>query len=66
MLHFNQPVSNVTHRGHRQCQRELRQIQRGLLRQYGNQLHEADQPAEPGDQGEGESLTRMLTANCPG
>lgn len=45
---------NVTHRGYRQCQRELCQIQRGLLRQYGNQLHEADQPAKLGDQGEGE------------
>lgn len=56
MPHTNLPV---THRDYGQRQRQLCQIQRGLLRQHRNQLHEADQPPEPGDQGEGELLTHV-------
>lgn len=43
-------------RGHRQCQRELCQVQRRLLCQHGDQLHEASWPPEFGDQREGKRL----------
>lgn len=43
-------------RGHRQCQRELCQVQRRLLCQHGDQLHETSWPPEFGDQREGKRL----------
>lgn len=49
-------IDLLLNRGHRQCQRELCQVQGRLLRQHGDQLHETSWPPEFGDQREGKRL----------
>lgn len=43
-------------RAHGQCERELCQIQRGLLRQHGDEFYAQSQPREPGNGGEGKNM----------
>lgn len=47
---------SLWNRSHRQCQRELCQVQGRLLCQHGDQLHETNWPPEFGDQREGKRL----------